>query len=211
MSLSTDIDAKKLQRAFWLIGRHAIPQATADALNAAADAVKNESVKNVRSRLTVRTPFTTRSLVQDRHARPAALHRMFARVGSRSPYLPAHDTGETRKALRTAIPIPTLYARKDTKQNKIQPKHAMNRIGDVRRQKRFFLGTPKGGNRPAGIWERTNNNKKIRLVRLTTASEVKIPATYWFTDAVKKYGTPQYIRAKWQQKADQLLHGQEVK
>ena len=44
-------------------------------------------------------------------------------------------------------------------------------------------------NRPVGIYERTHGNRKLKMLRNLESSSVKIPATNWYTEAFRRYGT----------------------
>ena len=215
-----DVETKKYDTALRLLGRDAFPDTVALMLNRTADAVTNEALRNVNQRLIVRTKFTTNSLTNKRASPYAALNkamgnnvdRMFSRAGSFSPYLAVQDEGGTVTAEGTRIPIPTIAARSSNSLRKaIARRYRMDRIGDVGTAQaeggynRFFIGRPKGGGRPLGLYERHASNQRLRMIRRLTHSTVRVPATRWFSDAVKRFGTQQFIRAQFLRAARERL------
>lgn len=201
---SANVEMKSYITAMKIISRDALPDSVAECLNSAADASQKQMKKNVSKDMTVRTPFTLKSIKQDRTARGNNIARMFSRVASVSPYLPIHDEGGTKEAKNKKIPIATDTARtgKNPKK-KIARRFYINRIqfGDGR----FFIGKPKGGGRRLGIYERTNKNKKLRMIRNLESSSVRIKKNNWFSGAIKKYGTSQFIAAQFKRAAQKRL------
>lgn len=209
-SIWMDSEMQKYASALKTLGDDLLPEAVATALNAPANAIEKESRRNAKKRLIIRSAYSTNSLKQDRHARGRDISRMFSRVGSTSDYLWKHDAGHTERANKSRIPIPTLAARGGSTKNRISRRYAMNTIGNVDgKGGKFFLGKPRGGGRnsslPVGIYERTNKNHRIKLIRNLSQSSVKIPATNFYSDAEKKYGTDEYIRAKFIATAEKLI------
>jgi len=122
---------------------------------------------------------------------------MHSRTSSISPYLAIQNYGGTIKAQGQRIPIPTLQARTSKSiQRSIARRYRMNQLGSFDGGSKFFMGKPKGGDRPIGIWERYQGNKKLRMIRNLEKSRVEIKGVHWHDDAVKKYGTRQFIRAQ---------------
>ena len=192
-AFSADIETQSYMRAMRAIGRQALPRAVAEALNAAADASAAEAKRNVQRRLIVRTAFTLRSIRQDRTARGTNFVTMHSRVGSNSPYLPIQDEGGTITAEKNRIPLPTLGARTGRSiRRSIATRYRMNRMGDFGSGSKFFIGKSRRGR--VGIYERMA--RRIRMIRSLEETRVKIPATRWFSDAIARFGTPQFIRAK---------------
>lgn len=171
-------------------GGQVLPDAVARALNETADAITMQSRLNVSRRLTVRTQFTLNSIRTKNRARGRNVSRMFARTGTISNYLPIQNTGGIMRARGRSIVIPTISARSGSNKNIISPRFRMNRMGNFGpsyggKTTRFFMGTPKGGNRRAGIYFRSHNNKKLTMVRNVESSTVQVPGSAWFDDAIK--------------------------
>lgn len=201
--LFADVDIKQYMAAMKMLDKSLLPRMVAETLNGTAEAVEKQGKKNAQNRLTIRTKFTLNSIRQDRHARGDNIERMYSRVGSISDYLWKHDEGHTQEAKNSRIPIPTPQARTGKNPNKrIARRYAMNSVSFG--GGRFFMGEPKGGG-PLGIYERYQKNKRLRLIRNLEESRVKIPATYWFSDAVKKYGTAQFVKAQFRTLARKYL------
>lgn len=205
-AFSIDVDTRAYTQAMKMLSDEALPRAVASTLNATADAVKNEAQRNVRRKMIVRTQYTINSIRQDRTARGRNIRAMFSRVGSLSPYLPIQDEGGTVRADRMRIPIPTLQARTSRSiRRAIAGRYRMNAMGAFGKGGRFFMGRPRGGNRPVGVWERTNRNKRIRLIRNLEHRQVRIRPTRWFSDAIGRYGTYQFINAQYRAAARREL------
>lgn len=186
MSLScawADSDVKKWARTMKVLGLQAFPEAVAETLNISARQMVHDVKGNTNDSMIVRTTYTTNSIRQDRHAKGGNIDRMYSRAANRSPYLPLHDEGETVYAKHSKLPIPTMAARAGNLKRPILSRYRMNSLGAVKNNPRYFMGKPKGGNRPTGIWERHSGNKKLRLIRRLSVSSAKIPRTDYFTDA----------------------------
>lgn len=182
---NADFETQVLERALRYQGGTALPDAVAAALNETAASITRRSQDNVRRRLTVRAQYTLNSIKQDRHARGRVVERMFARTGTRSPYLPIQNRGGVIRARNRSVPIPTVAARTARSLNRrIAGRYAMNKMGNIGSDGRFFMGSPRGGGRPAGIWERHSGNRRLRLLRRLGNSQVTVPASRWFDDAI---------------------------
>jgi hypothetical protein len=209
-SWSANVDTKKYIRLMKALGKRALPETVAQALNQTANNVTAQSRENIKSRLIVRSKYTLNSLGSKRLDRKALNHamghdidRMFSRAGSFSPYLGIQDRGGTRDAEGRRVPIPFRNARRGRdKEKRIAKDYRMDRLGDIGSQQnsagqnRFFIGRPKGGNRPLGLYERHNGNTQLRMIRYLEEPVVDVPATHWFTDAVKRFGTQRYIEGE---------------
>jgi hypothetical protein len=198
-----DVDTRSYMIAMRALGRDALPGAVADALNAPAAAIEKRARSNVKRQMTVRTPFTLNSIRHDRRARGANIGRMFSRVGSISPYLAIHDEGGVIRAKRRRVAIPTLQARVGRNiSRRISGKYALGRYDD---RTRFFTGRPKGGNRPLGIYERYQSNKRLRMIRNLESDQVRIRRRDWFSEPVRRYGTRQFITAQFKGSAQRRI------
>jgi hypothetical protein len=205
-AFSADVDTRSYMQAMRIIGRDALPRAVAAALNAPAEAITRESRRNVERRMIVRTRFTLNSIRQDRTARGRNFRTMHSRVGSISPYLAIQDEGGTIRAQDQKIPIPTLQARTSrTIQRSIARRYRMNAMGTFSVGSQFFMGRPRGGRRTLGIWERHRGGRRIRLIRNLEHRQVRIKPTRWYSDAVARYGTQQFIAAQFHRAAEREL------
>ena len=77
----------------------------------------------------------------------------------------------------------------------------MDRLGQFARGSRFFMGTSRSGK--PGIYERMAN--RVRMIRNLAQSRVRVPASRWWSDAVDRYGSPQFIRAQFIRAAEAEL------
>lgn len=199
---SAEVETKSYVYAMRMIGKDALPGAVADTLNAVANANVKPMQKNVKKEFRVRTPYTINSIKQLRYAKGKSIERMFSQVGSLSKYLWMHDKGMTKTGIDGGpIPIASDFIR--------ARKSAMGIIRKVYRISKsekfregdmgdapYFVGIPKGGGRPLGVYERTNHNKKLYLLRNLETDKATLKRTNWFTAALVKYGTAQFIKAQ---------------
>ncbi len=196
---SADVEIKGYMTTMKFISKEALPGAVVDTLNNTAQANERKMKKNVEKRMIVRTPYTLKSIKQDRHARGQNIARMFSRVGSISPYLAIHDEGGIVQAENKKIPIPTLQARTGKNiRKRIARRYKMNEM-DI--GSNFFMGKP--ASRRLGIYERRKH--RMVMIRNLESSQKKIDPNRWFSDSLKKYGTPQYIRAQFIRAAKKRL------
>jgi hypothetical protein len=182
----TKIYVDKLRR----LGGTALPDAIADALNEPARLIAIHAKANVKKKVIVRRTYTTNSVRQFGVARGKNIRRMYSLVGSNSDYLWKQDKGMRVKAKKKKIPIPIPNARGGNMNRSILKRYAMNQIGNLDgKGGRYFAGRARGMNRPVGIYERTHGNRKLKMLRNLESSSVKIPATNWYTEAFRRYGT----------------------
>jgi len=201
-----------------LISKTALPEAMAETLNRTADASTKLQIRNVKSRLIVRTQFTIRSMTSGR-ARPYQalnkatgnnINKMFSRTGTYSPYLWMQE-GHTKRSISGGpVPIATVNIRTGKNLNKsirrayrLNASDALTR-GDFGEWGKKFIGKPKGRS-AFGIYERRNNNKKLMMLRNLEHNEVKIPDSNFHDDAIKRFGTAQFIEAQFNKIANQKL------
>ena len=191
---SADVETKSYTLAMRVIGKTAVPRAVATALNATAEAVTKQAIRNVRRKLIVRTQFTLRSIRQLRTARGTNLKTMHSRSGSISPYLAIQDEGGTIRASKQKIPLPTLQARTGRSiQRRIASRYRMNRLGGFGKGSKFFITRSRRGR--WGIYERMA--RRIRMIRSLEEPSVRVPGVQWFSDAVGRFGTRQFINAQY--------------
>lgn len=186
-------DLRAYQRVMDLIDKTLFPRTVARTLNDVADNVTNGAKKNVQQRMIVRTTFTTNSIRTDRRARGTNLRTMHSRSVSLSPYLATQETGGNIRARNRAHPIPTIKARTGRNQKKsIATRYRMNRLGTIKQNPQFFIGrSPRSGT--LGLWERYQNNKRIRLIRRLEHSTITLKAKHWHRDAVRLFASQRNI------------------
>ena len=200
-----DVNTTKYKIALKIYGRDAYPEAVAETLNRTAEAVTKRQIKNVKKDLTVRTPFTLRSM-EARGARPyralnkargKIVDRMFSRAGTFSRYLWMQEKNFTKKGMDGPVPIPTLLTRvgknlKKTisKRFRLGPGMSLS-DGDI--GNKMFIGTP--GGRKRGIYQRGKKGV-LKMLRNLEHDEVKIKGKGFHSKAVKRFGTQQFIRAQ---------------
>jgi hypothetical protein len=203
-----------------MAGGTVLPEAMAETLNQTADAVTRRQIKNVQRRLRVRTKYTTNSMKSGRakpyHALNKAMgrniNRMYSRAGTFSDYLWLQEDDQTVEGLNSGpVPIPTTKARtSDSIMKAIRKKYRLSEnqnldIGEIGSEHRQFIGVPKGGGRPKGLYERRNNNKRLVMIRNLEKRKVNIKGVHFHRDAVRQYGTPQYIESKFNRVAVRML------
>ena len=140
--------------------------------------------------------------------------RMFSAAGSFSPYLWTQDPDKGGAYTQRGkdggpLPIATLRTRTGKSAQKAIRKTYRLTASENFRPGSFgqnsagtmFVGKPRGGNRRYGVYQRTNSNKKLYMLRNLETSEAKIKDTNFHDNAVRKYGTWQFTRAQFIRKA----------
>lgn len=188
-------DLKNYKRAMDLFDKTTYPRVLVQTLNHIADDVTQGAKKNVSQRLIVRTKFTTNSIRTDRRARGTNLRTMHSRSVTISPYLGTQEEGGNIPAKSSVHAIPTIKSRSSRNIRKsIARRYRLNNLPDFSTSKQFFMARPRGkGSRPPGIWERYQNNKKIRLIRRTEDSSITLKAKHWHRDSVRVFASPRNV------------------
>lgn len=138
--------------------------ATAKALNSLAFGMTGQITAEAATDIDGPTPFTLRGFRYQK-AKRAAGGGMYADVyvaDKVAEYLKFVVDGGTRVPSRKAVAVPTGSAKLNRYGN--MPRKYIK--GLLENKKRYFSGKPRGRSGPAGIWERTNRNHKIRPVVL---------------------------------------------
>lgn len=163
------------------------PKIVAETINTVATFAHVQSIRNIQTRFVNRTKYTQNSVRYYKANPKDKIEKINAVTGSISPYMDEQDLGGVRKPKQgSKAPVTTLYARGG---NSSKKKYARYKLGQDLTGTRFFIGKPKGGKKPNGIYERTNKNKKIRMTHNLEESTVQIRATSWHRDAVKDRAT----------------------
>lgn len=163
------------------------PKIVAETINTVATFAHVQSIRNIQRRFVNRTKYTQNSVRYYKANPKDKIEKINAVTGSISPYMDEQDLGGVRKPKQgSKAPVTTLYARGG---NSSKKKYSRYKLGQDLIGTRFFVGKPKGGGKPTGIYERTNKNKKIRMTHNLEESSVQIKATSWHRDAVKDRST----------------------
>ena len=139
--------------------------------------------------------------------------RMFSRAGTVSPYLWMQEGHIVTGIGSGPVPIPTIKIRGSAGIKKaIRKKYRVGKSekfnpGDFGTpgNTRTFIGKPRGKNRRFGIYEGASRNKRLKMLRNLEHRQVKIKDTNFHNDAVKKYGTVQFIRSQFYKAAKKRL------
>jgi len=177
------INVKDYQRALKELTKTGFPTAMVATSNVTAKAVHSKSERNIKQKLTLRNPYTMRSLKLSLAKVRRSGEAGYAQVGSVSPYLPIQETGGTVRARRRAIAIPTKAARiGGVKTGVVAMRYRMRRIGKVGKGgKFFFLPT-----RKPGLY--TRKGKRLIMIRDISVHRYRLKPTHWHGDAVKQFG-----------------------
>ncbi len=158
---SVNHDINKLTERLTHVQKSQIPFATAHALNHTAFELQKVLREDAKKGLKNPTPFTEKAWM----VRKAGKRNLFAEVytaNNRGDYWPRLVRGgaETPKKLSLVEPVA------DSAKNKYGniPRGKVKRM--IANEKKYFSGTPKGrrGRRYAGVWERTQSNKKLQMI-----------------------------------------------
>jgi hypothetical protein len=213
--ISVRTDSKALLNALKMLGGKLAPEAVSKTLNQTADAVGNKARRNAKSRLKIRRPYSLNSIKQDRKAKGNIIERMFSRVVVGAKYMVAQELGldsEPRGGY-SQVPIPSEFSRGGKimgiikqmfRLNKLEPGNIGGKY-DGAGTTRFFIGKPKGGSRKMGIWFRHNKNKKLTMIRSLTQTKVVQKPVKFFQDAVRKFGSNQYLIAMFSKNAQEAI------
>lgn len=215
VALNATIDSKAYMKAMRVISKDAYPKAVAETLNDTAEAVTKQQIRNVKKDLIVRTKFTINSMQRRggpiNTARGKNVDRMFSRAGTFSQYLWLQEDDNEIEGIDGPKPIATLQARTSKSLHRTVrkayrlKKSATLQPGAFGEDGKKFIGTPRGGNRRYGLYERTNNNKRLKMIRNLESDSVRIKGKHFHSNAVKRYGTQQYISAKFKKNAEKAL------
>lgn len=213
VAIKATVDNKAMLRALNMIEKDLAPKVMAETLNRTADAVTKQMQRNIKSDFTLRTKFTMKSTENSRAKPWRALNkamgkiidRMFSRSGTFSPYLwKQENTGKIKSESGGAYPIATVNARTSRSYKKSVAKR--NRLpsgsltdGDYGPD--TFIGTPAG--RERGMYQRKRGS--LILLRRLNQNSIDIKGTHFHGNAVKKYGTPQFIEAMFNKIANKAL------
>lgn len=200
-----DIETRKWITGMNTFARYDHPRVVAETLNAPASAIEKKAQSNVRRRMIVRTNYTPNSIKHDRTARGENIDRMYSRVRTNSPYLKIQNEGGVIRSENRRVAIPLVSSRTGKSlQKSIARRYKINQLGSLRKNRDYFMGnSPTSGK--VAIFQRIRGNK-LRMLRRATTATVRVPATHWWTDANKRYGTSQYIRAQYLRLARARLH-----
>ena len=185
---SYEADIKKYNKTLRKLSREAIPRAIAATLNRQATITKDRAIANMKKKLTIRTPYTLKSMrISESRPKPN-IGAMYSKTGTISPYLPLQETGGVVRARRQRIPIPTTAARRGkSRAGVIAPQFRMSKIGQVGRGSKFFYMRL----RKPGIF--TRKGKRLIMIRDLSVSSYRIEPTGWFSEAVKKYHNRRFL------------------
>ena len=204
--IKAKVDMSDYVRAMRVIDKHRLPATVAASLDDAAEAIRKHARRNVKNDLTVRTKYTINSIKVFNRPRGSDISRMYAKIGSMSDYLPIHDEGGIRKATEDKIPKPTNAARiSGDYDRRLRRKARMDQL-EKSGASVFLLKpkSPKGKLKMPAFFFR-KNKREIVMLRALDKEFYRIAATNWFSTPVKKYGTPQYIQARFLAYAKQWL------
>lgn len=157
MKLNISRNTKEVQRGLNDVARRQIPFATALAINDVLGDIKKNWEKRLRKEIDRPTPFTLRAFAIRRASKRNLRGMVFAKR-IQADYLRWLEEGGNRAPKRRAILVPV---------NQRLNKYGNMPRGAVRRtvaKPKTFSGKPKGGRRPAGIWERVSGGNQLRLL-----------------------------------------------
>lgn len=183
------------------MGEGTFPRVIADTINTVAGFAHVQSVRNVRDRMTLRNAYTERSIRFYKANPKANSAKINAITGSIQPYMATQETGGYRRPKRgRKVPVATLFARGGSSTRVVRKRYHAGTLGEKQ-----FIGKPRGGNRPSGVWERTNRNKRLKMIRNLEESRVQIDATRWHSDAMAKYSTRKMMTDEFLRQAKNAL------
>lgn len=210
MKITAETDVKNLLNALKLIDKKNLPVAVAKSLNAPADAVANQAKSNAKKRLHIRREYSIKGIKQDRFAKGDNISKMFSRTVINNRYMISQEVGATIKPQSgfSNIAVPTLFSRAGNIMTIMLKQFWINNIKTDTESggyKKFFIGVPNGLNRGIGIWYRWAGNKRLSLVRSMTKNQIIRKPVNFFLDAVRRFGTREYIIAQLESNAKKAI------
>jgi len=167
----------KLQK----LGQDVLPRVIAETINTVASFAHAASIRNVRNQFGNRNKYTERSLKYYKASPKAKIDKINAVSGSISDYMDEQDQGGYRLPKSgSKAPVATLAARGGRSTAVVRKQYKAGYLGPNQ-----FIGTPRGGNRPMGVYARTKRNKYLVMIRNITRAKVLIKGQHWHTNAVE--------------------------
>ena len=175
------------------IERNQIPFAVHQAINDTAFDVRRAEIGNMPRKIDRPSPSTKRSVVVKKSPNKQILYAEVGFTEWAQKYISMIVRGGIKRPRAEIGSKNLLFPVKGA------PKRFIDRYGGWRRKwfakgedekkasggsgakpvKRYFIGTPKGGNRGMGIWERHNANKKLRMIAQMRKSQ-RVKSIYPF-------------------------------
>jgi hypothetical protein len=188
---------KKLQR----IGDDVLQRVVSETLNIVASFAHTQSQWNIRSRFVNRNAYTERS-TRFYQAKPRKRWTdINAVTGSVSDYMDEQDAGGFRYPKSgSKAPVAALAARGGNSRAVIRKKYKAGQLGANQ-----FIGKPKGGTGPVGVYERRNKNKRMAMIRSLEFPKIQIKETKWHRDAVSSYARRDVIEREFIRQASAEL------
>ncbi len=176
---------KKMER----FGRQLLPQIVSTAINTIGGQAHEATKANVRSRMVLRNKYTENSIKFWESKPKEKWTRINAVSGSISPYMALQDEGGERhpKQGKTAVVV-GLAARGGNPNRVVRKQYRAGTLGENQ-----FVGKPRGGSRPNGVYERKNKNHKLRMLRDLSNATVPVKETDWHRDGVRTKFTSQRV------------------
>lgn len=182
-------DTRQLKRQLQKYGDKVLPETVAATINVVATSAHNRSIHNIKKNLTLRNPYTLKSMRYYKASPRTDLRRIDAITGSISHYLPIQDTGGRIHAKRGRIAIPTKESRTaKSKARVVARRFRLDRLGQIGSGGLFIARSRRG---KLGIFLRKKLRKKrvVIMLRDLSIKTRRIKPTHWHTEAVKKFAT----------------------
>ena len=156
MQIDVRTNTKKLLKDVSRLFKSQIPFATSKALNSLAYGLRGWEMAQMPAHLDRPTPFSLRGVryIRSNKRNLVATVYLTEQVDS---YLKYQIHGGQRAPKGKAHKIPTKHARRNAYGNLTK-----GYVNSQIKKKKVFSGKPRGGNRPAGIWERTGKNNRLK-------------------------------------------------
>lgn len=193
--LRIQTDTKQLIKALQVLDRKEAPKAVAKGLNESAKILQDEARRNAKSKLIIRKKYSINGIVNDRKAKGDNIGRMFARTVVKNTYMISQETGgkiEPQPGM-PKIAIPGLFSRGGLISKTIK---SVFYIDKLKGSNQFFIGTPKGGDRPMGIYYRWAGNRRLSMLRSLVADEIIRKPVNYFQKAVDRYGDHDFVLSR---------------
>jgi hypothetical protein len=165
------------------LGADVLPRVVAETINSVASFAHADSIRNVRSRFTLRNAYTERSIKYYKATPKSDWRKINAVSGSISDYMDEQETGGERRPKKgSKAPVAAKTARGGDYNKVVRKQYkAGTDLGPKQ-----FIGTPRGRlDRPFGVYQRNSRNRYLVMIRNISRAQVEIEGKHWHRDAVE--------------------------
>lgn len=208
----TTPEYRAYKKALDRIGDDVLPRIIAETVNIVAGYAHVQSIKNTKSRMTLRNQYTTNSIRFYKANPKKDTSKINAVTGSIQPYMALQETGGYKRPRKgKTLMEPTLAARGGNSQSVVKRRFVTVGSKMPKSGPKMFIGNPRGIRRagkfagrllPYGMYSRNRGNTQLTMIRNISTASRAIDSTNWHTDAVKSWGKRDIMMQTFKKLAD---------